>query len=176
MEQLPQFRYHPDPLRTGMIRQSEQQCAVCEQSRGYIYTGSVYSIKAIEHVCPWCIASGEAARKFNATFAEGFYSPHDKIPAAIINEVMERTPGYESWQGDVWLSHCDDACEFHGDADREDLKRIDPEERARLEYENPWMAEGWNEIVQSYQPGGQPAFYKFICKHCGVVLFHTDYT
>lgn len=176
MNTLPQFRYHPDPVRTGMIQMSERQCQVCNQTRGYMYTGNVYSRSEIEHVCPWCIASGEAAARLDATFADGHQLAAAGISTSIIDEVTTRTPGYQSWQSEVWLAHCNDACEFHGDAQREDLQRMDPQKRARIQSENLLLASDWEGMVRSYQPGGQPAFYKFLCRHCKAVLYHTDYT
>jgi len=40
---LPKFKYHPDPIATGSVAESENICACCEQARGYIYSGPVYS-------------------------------------------------------------------------------------------------------------------------------------
>ena len=176
MEALPQFRYHPDPVRTGMLRRSDDQCQVCEQSRGYVYAGNVYSEANLEHVCPWCIADGSAALRFDASFADPHSLSQASLPDSIIEEVSKRTPAYESWQSEVWLAHCNDACEFHGDAEREDLERIDSEERTRIQQIHSFPPSDWEAMVQSYQPAGQPAFYKFACRHCATVLYHVDYT
>ncbi|NJM78348.1 MAG: hypothetical protein HC852_24435, partial [Acaryochloridaceae cyanobacterium RU_4_10] len=41
-EELPQFRYHPAPLVTGMVEPSLVLCGCCQQVRGFIYVGPVY--------------------------------------------------------------------------------------------------------------------------------------
>jgi uncharacterized protein CbrC (UPF0167 family) len=46
------------------------------------------------------------------------------VPDEVIEEVARRTPGYNSWQQEVWLSCCDDACQFHGDAARSELQAL----------------------------------------------------
>ncbi|MEJ2148732.1 MAG: CbrC family protein [Chloroflexota bacterium] len=53
--ELPYFRYHPYPLRTGSVKRSGNTCVVCGQARGYIYSGPVYARKEyIDCICPWC--------------------------------------------------------------------------------------------------------------------------
>src|SRR6266480_2367057 len=66
---LPEFRYHPDPRATGVIVASEARCVACSRTRGFIYTGPVYAEQEfIDAFCPWCIADGTAARRFDAEF------------------------------------------------------------------------------------------------------------
>src|SRR5262245_14809170 len=100
---LPTFRYHPDTINSGVVKLSDQTCRCCEQSRGYIYTGPVYSEQELdEAICPFCIADGAAAQKFAATFSDDHPLAEAGIPAHIVDEVTRRTPGYVSWQQDVW--------------------------------------------------------------------------
>ena len=114
---LPNFRYHRNPLATGAIEQSDSVCECCEEARGYIYKASIYSEKAIDVLCPWCIADGSAAEKFTASFVDDYPLIEAGLNQKIIEEVCRRTPGYISWQQEVWLQHCIDACEFCGDAE-----------------------------------------------------------
>jgi uncharacterized protein CbrC (UPF0167 family) len=65
--QFPQFKYHPDPLRTGSIVRSADECEVCEKPRGFLYEGGIYTEEEIEKVCPWCIADGSAHEKWEET-------------------------------------------------------------------------------------------------------------
>ena len=100
---LPTFRYHPDPVCSGSIVESEKKCRCCGQARGYIYSAPVYSPENLDNAfCPWCIADGSAHSKFRATFvdAEAFA---DGIPESAIDEITQRTPGYASWQTDAGL-------------------------------------------------------------------------
>ncbi|UGS88834.1 CbrC family protein (plasmid) [Ralstonia wenshanensis] len=122
-EPLPYFRYHPAPLATGAVAASEKICACCNQARGYIYVGPVYSVNDLhDALCPWCIADGSAASKLDASFADSHPLARAGVPAEVMEEVNLRTPGYISWQQEWWLSHCGDACEFHGDASIQDIE------------------------------------------------------
>src|SRR5258708_2690237 len=96
---LPIFKYHPDPMASGSIEPSDTTCACCEQPRGYIYTGSVYSTEQLdEQLCPWCIADGSAHTKFDAEFTDsegiGGYDSDVPLPTPVVEEVAFRTPGF----------------------------------------------------------------------------------
>src|SRR5688572_19854803 len=96
---LPEFHYHPDPIATGNVKPSDKTCQGCGQSRGYIYIASVYAIEELnEAICPWCIADGTAAKKFDAMFADSHPLRQAGVTKQIIEEVTRRTPGYVSWQ------------------------------------------------------------------------------
>src|SRR5262249_31272305 len=86
---LPTFRYHPDPVASGSVSASDETCPCCDQARGFLYTGPIYSEEDVEAVCPWCIADGSANEEFDATFvdSEAFA---DGIPDAAIEEICER--------------------------------------------------------------------------------------
>lgn len=109
---LPQFRYHPDPVGSGSIVTSIDVCKCCGQARGYIYKASVYSTHEIEDaICPWCIADGSANRKFKATFVdtEAF---DEGVSKATQNEISQRTSGFASWQTEQWPACCGNATGF----------------------------------------------------------------
>jgi len=164
---LPAFTYHPDPVATGNIEPGDKPCQCCGQSRGYVYLASVYSVDDLdEGICPWCIANGAAAKKFDATFSDSRPLELAGIPEQIIEEVTRRTPGYVSWQQDVWLVCCRDACEFHGDAPQVEVRSLSGEPLHELLTEIEWSAFEWNGFIEGYEPGGDPAVYKFICRHC----------
>ena len=70
-DRLPTFRYHPEPLTSGSIVSSDLTCQCCGRARGYIYTGPVYAEEELnEALCPWCIADGSAAGRFQANFVD----------------------------------------------------------------------------------------------------------
>lgn len=174
VESLPSFRYHPDPVATGAVQESTAVCECCGRARGFIYTGAVYAEDEVEQICPWCIADGSAAAKFDASFVDDHPLVEAALPAEIIGEVTRRTPGYESWQPETWLVHCKDACEFHGDASVEDVRNATPETKQLWMEEYELGEEDWLDVTDAYQPGGDPALYKFVCRHCGLVLFGWD--
>jgi uncharacterized protein len=177
-EPLPKFRYHPDPIRTGVISKSNTICKSCGQARGWIYTGPVYSkLELRECICPWCIADGSVAKKFDAMFCDGHPLFQQGMSDKIIEEVTCRTPGYISWQEQYWPAHCNDACEFHGDLQKKDLAEMDDEAKTWLCKELQIETENeWRDMVRMYEPGGQPAIYLFVCRHCQTKRYHWDCT
>ena len=172
---FPEFRYHPDPVATGSVKPSGKVCRCCGQARGYI--SSVYAQESLrEQLCPWCIADGSAAAKFDATFSDA----HPLIEAGVANKIAEevtrRTPGYDSWQQEIWLTCCGDACEFHGAASRAELQALSGGLLGEMLFEWEWSASEWAEFIKHYQPGGNPAVHKFGCRHCKQPRYHIDFT
>ncbi len=172
---FPYFKYHPNPLQTSSVSQSDRTCIRCNQARCFIYTGPVYAVDNLsERLCPWCIANGEAAHQFGATFSDPYSLLHHGIAKEIAIEVAERTPGYISWQQEEWLSHCNDACEFHGDATQEDVKNASIETKQQWFLDNNADEAFWQTVTECYMPQGSPAFYKFKCRHCQMILLGWD--
>jgi uncharacterized protein len=176
-QSLPFFKYHPNPIETENIVLSNEVCLCCNQKRGYIYKSSIYTAQDLEgSVCPWCIADGIAAEKFEADFSDDYPLLRNNIPFEIVAEVTKRTPGFISWQQEVWLSHCGDACEFHGDLPKQEAKNMSEKVIEKFALDNELNIEDAKDIVKYYEKGGNPAIYKFVCRHCGEVLLHTDCT
>ena len=174
-ETLPQFRYHPAPLLTGVIEESPKNCACCSRPRWFIYVGPVYGEADLDsQLCPWCIADGSAATKLGASFADSYPLERAGIAHAIVEEVNLRTPSYVSWQQESWLTHCADACEFHGDASIDDVASASEETKAAWRHEYELDDTAWVHITEHYQPKGDQAFYKFVCRHCGLVQLGWD--
>lgn len=176
-QDLPTFRYHPDPITTGSVKVSSARCLSCEQSRGYIYSGPIYTEQEFdETICPWCIADGSAARRFAATFTDiGGNEPGD-VPRAVLEEIGFRTPGFESWQQDHWLYHCADGCAFLGRAGRQELAAY-PGVLDMLIHEHDEY--GWTEgeamaYIDSLDVNGDATAYVFRCLVCGAHLAFSD--
>jgi len=71
LQSLPHFIYHPDPLATGSFVEGEAKvCPSCGKESNVYYALRPYSIEEIEHLCPTCIANGQAAKKFDAEFIQ----------------------------------------------------------------------------------------------------------
>jgi len=174
---LPAFRYHPNPIATGNVKASDKVCVCCGKARGYIYTSTVYARETLrDSICPWCIADGSAAEKFEAMFCDDHPLAQAGLSDAVIEEVSKRTPGYDSWQQEVWLCCCNDACEFHGDAPLEELSALRGDALAEVLSDWSWKEKNWQQFVQHYQPGGNPTVYKFVCRHCGKHKYGVDFT
>jgi uncharacterized protein CbrC (UPF0167 family) len=129
---LPSFRYHPDPLGTGAIVESDTKCICCGRARGFIYTGPVYAVEEYNRkICPWCIADGSAHEKLDASFTDealiGGGGIWDEVKQDVIQEVAFRTPGFSGWQQEQWWTHCHDAAQFLGRAGRAELEAYGPD-------------------------------------------------
>ena len=69
---LPKFCYHPEPLKTGAFKDDMSViCECCGKNTEIYYNNGVYSEQDVTYLCPACIANGEAAKKFDATFVQG---------------------------------------------------------------------------------------------------------
>ncbi|HEY3442857.1 MAG TPA: CbrC family protein [Paludibaculum sp.] len=72
-------------VRTGGVIESPPPCLVCNQARGYLYDGPIYTEDDPQGaVCTWCIAGDSAAGHLTA-----------------IDEIATRTPGHSPWQSEV---------------------------------------------------------------------------
>lgn len=173
---LPTFKYHPDPIATGAIKKSEVLCECCGRARGFVYTSGLYCQEEVEAICPWCIADGSAAEKFGGTFCDDFPLTKAGLAKEIIDEVSHRTPGFNSWQQEVWLCCCNDACEFHGDLPAAELKTMDIEAVSKaFQGKRPTVSQLEN-FRKHCRPGGNPAVYKWVCRHCGRSQLYADFT
>jgi uncharacterized protein CbrC (UPF0167 family) len=175
--ELPGFRYHPDPIASGSVVESDAECACCGKSRGYIYTGPVYSEDDLDDsLCPWCIADGRAHQKFDAIFvdSEAF---SDDAPEAAVEEIIERTPGFCAWQSEVWPSCCGDAAAFLMPAGIEELRSRQDLEGLAMTYivqEMQISGGAASRLLNSLNRDSGPTAYLFQCLHCGRHLFHID--
>lgn len=178
---LPQFKYHPDPLKTGSVVESEEICECCNKPRGYVYSGSMYTRNRPNSICPWCISNGDAHRMFQIEFASLMPAVIDpKKPVEIqcsseaFDELLHKTPGFSSYQEIEWPNHCEDFCEYHGIAKVADLRRISAEEKNRI-FETSWIDDSeLNDCLESKDTEELHHFIKFVCRSCGEVLLQVD--
>ncbi len=176
---LPEFRYHPDPVATGSVVASTAACESCGRRRGYALTSTIYAEEEVETVCPWCVADGTAAAKFDGEFNDsagvGGYGRWDAVPPDVVREVSERTPGFMGRQQERWWTHCGDAGEFLGRAGTEDVERHSAQASIREEL---GLDDGpeWSRYLASLDSDGQPTAYLFRCRVCGAVGGYSDCT
>ncbi len=181
MEALPVFRYHPDPVATGSVEASESPCLACNRIRGYIYVGPAYSEKfdyLSGSICPWCIADGSAAKRFGASFADSGLM--DDVADEVREEIGERTPGFDAWQQEQWLTCCHDAAAFLGIAGAAELKKQFPDAipavKDCLANDYDLSGEELDEYFDGLSKDGQPTAYVFQCLHCQRYLAYVDQT
>ncbi len=175
---LPVFKYHPDPIRSGSLVKSKKKCECCKKARGYIYTASAYSEDDLEEaLCPWCIADGSAHTKFDATFIDEASFPDD-IPAAVVEEIAHRTPGYSSWQSEQWFSCCRDAMAFLepvGLAEiRERYPNLEADVLAGIINDLNLSGSAAKRMLGVLQRDAGPTAYVFQCLHCGAYKTFVD--
>ena len=177
---LPNFKYHPDPIATGSIIPSEVECKCCDERRGFVYVGPIFSVEELsECICPWCIADGSAHEKFDAEFTDasgiGGYSQPAVIPKAAVEEVAFRTPGFSGWQQEHWMTCCGDAAAFVGRAGRAELEHEWPDAVASIQQEYGGDdGEDWQSYWSALDKNGSPSAYVFRCLHCGKHLGYSD--
>src|SRR5450432_3019342 len=168
---LPYFKYDPDPIATGSIVPSGEVCPVCSRLRAFEYQGSLYCTQDLEHVCPWCIADGSAHNNFDAEFTGleevgGFYN-WEEVSKEIIEEIAFRTPGFSTWQGEHWFTHCGDAGEFIGPMGKEELQQTGPEAIEVIQRESGHQGPDWDHHFPALERDHTATAYLFKCRHCG---------
>ncbi len=90
---FPEFPYHPDPRGTGFVVESETRCLACGTVRGYIYTGPVFAVEELDEAfCPWCIADGTAAARFDAEFTDVELGVPEDVPSGVTEQIARRGP------------------------------------------------------------------------------------
>jgi len=172
---VPVFRYHPDPVATGSAIRTDEACGLCGVRRGIRYDGPVYGDQP-EALCLHCIQSGEAARRLGvpgvgpAMFSDAVDVP-DEVPAGVVDEVVQRTPGFHAWQEGHWLYHCGDAAAFLGLAGFAELAPY-PDAVACRRY--GWAEERVGDFLARLDKRGEPTAYLFRCLHCGRHLAYWD--
>ena len=176
---LPAFRYHPDPIASGSVVASDTECRRCRRSRGYIYTGPVYSEADLaDALCPWCIADGSAHRELGASFVDTEAFGSD-VPEAVVAEITERTPGYSTWQGEEWPACCHDATAFLAPAGIADIRKnhrdLEGSVQSHIIYDLGISGGAATRLLESLDRDAGPTVYLFKCLGCGEYQVRIDY-
>jgi uncharacterized protein CbrC (UPF0167 family) len=179
-ESLPAFRYHPDPIATGSVVRSDRVCRCCGSARGLIYVGPTYAEADLDNgLCPWCIADGTAHEKFNASFTDpdrvGGTESWPAVPAAVVEAVAFRTPGFQGWQEERWFTCCGDAGAFLGPKGRLDLEDAGEEALTAIRLECGHQGDAWQEYLDALNRDFGPTAYLFRCLHCGRLGGYSDF-
>lgn len=135
----------------------------CGQVRGFVYTGPVFAKEElVDSFCPWCIADGSAAKRFDAIFTDDIGMPDD-VPVEVVDAVTTRTPGFGGWQQEHWLYHCGDGAAFLGAAGWPELERH-PDALDSVRQELPrgsWRSEEIEAYLRALDKDGSPTAYLF---------------
>lgn len=175
---LPTFKYHPDPLRTGSIISSPDKCQVCGLARAYLYSGPIYAEDGPDAVCPWCIGDGSAHKQFGVEFTDlegvGGDGDWDAVPPDVKQEVVFRTPGFNGWQQERWYTHCGDAAEFLGPMGKHELETFGPDAVEAIRRESGFDGQQWLEYFNALNRDHGATAYLFRCRHCGILGGYSD--
>ena len=174
-ERLPTFRYHPDPTATDVFDQQDATCPCCLRSRGWVYIGPFYSREDPESICPWCIANGAAAEKFDAEFVD----PHAVEPGAseaALDELLHRTPCHFTAHSEAWPVHCGDFCAVLRPLQLEDLDNLREEIASELSALREYVAVTETDFAFDLRREHSPLMvYLFRCLTCGKYRVNGDY-
>lgn len=175
MINFPKFKYHPNPIDNKVFVLSDKTCPCCGNETGYSYVGPFYALDEVEDICPWCIASGRAAEKYDATFVD-----EDEITEQLSEEQLEhltrRTPGFFFPQSENWVAHCGDYCQISGFVTWEDIdndfckyKNDLFEISKKLELTESFLLNEFKNSQSSLR------FYIFKCPSCPYEKLDADY-
>ena len=84
----------------------------------------------------------------------------DKYIAQIL---FCQTPGYSSWQGEYWLSCCQDYCAYLGTVGTHELEEMGIAEQVLAEYES---RNEFQDVAEYLVKDGSMCGYLFRCLHC----------
>jgi len=115
----------------------------------------------VENLCPWCIADGRAAKKWDGFFNE--LANGMALPDAVREEVCCRTPAIETWQDWSWPSSTTDALRFVGEVDGKSLLTAADERAvaACLAAFEGWGGTFTRDDLRHVSKGSDPALYLF---------------
>lgn len=164
-----EFKYHPNFYESEMLEKGEGSCNCCG-AKVEEYYSTMYCVEDVDCICIPCIASGKAAEKFDGTFSdypEEYASDENKT-----DELLKRTPGYISWQGEHWQTCCDNYCAFLGDADSEVLEQLGICDELIAKYNQEY---DMDLVKEDFDPEcGCMSGYLFQCLHCKKYKFVAD--
>jgi uncharacterized protein CbrC (UPF0167 family) len=130
-----------------------------------------------DKLCPWCIADGSAHQKFDAVFidSDGF---GEGMPRPAMEEIERRTPGYNSFQSEVWPVCCNDAVEFIMPAGITEVRKYDYTLEGQImgDIVHGMQISGSaaTRLLQSLNKDTGPSVYIFRCPRCDRHHFHID--
>lgn len=167
---IPKFKYCPDTINTNILTiGGTEVCDCCGETVDVYYEGSFYSVEDVECLCPECIDNGTAAKKFDGQFQQDIFNDEKVVNEEYRDEILHRTPSYISWQGSNWPAHCDDYCEFLGDAGWDKIEEL----RIQDSFEN-FTGLDIKELKEYLSPNGSLCGYLFRCLKCGKYCLCVD--
>jgi len=101
-------------------------------------------------------------------------SQQTEIEQLMDSELFSRTPGFSSFQEEEWQSHCEEPCEFHGQARVADFLEMTEEARKRLISNSSLDESEFQYLTQGEDTEELHYYFKFVCRRCGIILAIED--
>ena len=183
-EEYPQFKFCPNPLRTQSVVESSVPCECCGKTGKYSYIAGILreiEEQEVKNLCLECISSGEAAKKFGGVFTEYSSIANRKSDKTITEEIMYRTPSFNSWQDQEWLSHCKTPCAYIGQVYIGDLIKMGIYKQVRTELaktfyykQMPMTIAEIDDLLINMTEDSSLEGHLFRCVLCGRYKLHID--
>ena len=170
--ELPPFRCHPDPLKTGSIVPSTSACSCCGMARGFAYKGPAYGRDDRCPICPWCIADGSAHARLGLHFTHP--STLEELPRQVQEEVAFRTPGFMGWQEQRWQVCCGDAAAFMGFIGEKEIRALGQEVEEAVGRVHALSGAKLDRYISLLHVDSNAFAVLFRCHHCGRYLAYED--
>jgi uncharacterized protein CbrC (UPF0167 family) len=147
--------------------------------------GSPHSVQGRVHRRRWSrwpfggqsANNGIRAAEFTDDAGLGGPRRGENVPAAVVDEVAHRTPGFSGWQQERWWTHCGDAAAFLGPAGFEEVEAFGSRTIDRLRRDLGWQpGPQWDEFLRALDRQGQPTAYLFRCLKCSEVGGYSVFT
>lgn len=131
--------------------------------------------------CVKCLASGRFAFDHNTEIGaldqavlEQPYASHRAAPENFRESALaelRRTPQFHTWQGETWLTHCNDFMAYMGTWQPEDFYKNSPVDDGRSLFFDMTEQDThlWDESVREGEPrlrSWDASYYVFKCLHC----------
>lgn len=169
-KELPTFKYHPNFYKGDSVVYGKGTCQCCGQEVD-TYVDTLYGDADIHCICMDCVKSGKAVEKFGGEFSKNV---DELLPdTEATDELLHRTPGYRSWQGENWLTCCDDYCAYLGKVGTEELQGLGIADAVFAEYRQREDCVADN-IEDMLTVEGPVTGYLFQCTHCGAYHLWAD--
>ncbi|KAB0443828.1 hypothetical protein D0439_09165 [Lysinibacillus fusiformis] len=169
---IPKFKYLPKPLEAKIFETDDiVVCDCCQQEVDVYYTGGIYAIEDVDYLCPSCIHSGEAAQKYDGSYQQDLIHDEQITNPTFAEEVLYRTPGYVSWQGNNWVAHCSDYCAFIGYVGWSDMVELAIDDQ----FDN-YTGFSLEELSASLMNNGHHQGYLFQCLECDRYVLYSDFS
>jgi uncharacterized protein len=103
MTDQPAFRFFPAAYTMGdVFERSDDPCGVCGKPSVWSYTGTVYAEGEQPDVCARCIHDGKLAAHFGGNAVQLHDAEITGASEALTAEVLQRTPGFATFNAFDW--------------------------------------------------------------------------